>query len=64
MPKPKKIEDDTDFMDYAGPDKHTMYTSPKGATLSYNSHGIVTNIEGTVFQRTFDFTALSTSLLE
>ena len=64
MPKPKEIEDDTDFMKFAGPDKHTMYTSPKGATLSYNSHGIVTNIEGTVFQRTFDFTALSTSLLK
>jgi hypothetical protein len=64
MPKPKKIEDDTDFMKFVGPDKHTMYTSPKGATLSYNSHGIVTDIEGTVFQRIFDFTVLATSLLE
>ena len=61
---PKKIENDTDFIDFAGPDKQTLYTSPKGATLSYNSHGIVTHIKGTVFQRTFDFTALATLLLE
>ena len=64
IPMPKKIDDDTNFMDYAGPDKYTIYMSPQGATLSYTGHRNVTKIEGTVFQRTFDFTALSSSLLE
>ena len=71
IPMPKKTDDvdDTDFMDHAGPDKYTIYTSPKGATLSYMGHlnsGYmnVTKIEGTVFQRTFDLTALATALLE
>ncbi len=64
IPMPKKIDDDTNFMDYAGPDKYTIYMSPQGATLSYTGHRNVTKIEGTVFQRIFDFTALSTSLLE
>ena len=64
MPKITDDVDDTDLMDHAGPDKYTIYTSPKGATLSYTGHRNVTKIEGTVFQRTFDLTALATSLLK
>ena len=64
IPMPKKIDDDTDFMDFAGPDKYTIYMSPKVATLSYTGHRNVTKIEGTIFQRSFDFMALTTSLLE
>lgn len=44
--------------------KCTTYMSPNGATISYNGKGIITKIEGSVFQRIFDFTEIATSLIE
>ncbi len=46
-----------------GFDTYTLYMSPKGATITY-SDGVVTKIEGTVFQRGVDLTEIATSLLE
>ncbi len=51
-------------VDYMGFDTYTLYMSPKGATITYNVWGVVTKIEGTVFQRVVDLTEIATSLLE
>lgn len=51
-------------VDYMGFDTYTLYMSPKGATITYNFDGVVTKIEGTVFQRVVDLTEIATSLLE
>ncbi len=59
--KEEAIYDDT--IDYRSPDTYTLYMSPKGATITY-SDGVVTKIEGTVFQRVVDLTEIATSLLE
>lgn len=52
------------FYNSFAPDKGTIYMSPNGATISYNGFRIVTKIEGSVFQRSYDLTAIATSLLE
>ena len=52
------------IVDYASPDTYTLYMSPNGATISYNVWGVVTKIEGAVFQRVLDLTEIATSLLE
>ncbi len=53
-----------DIEDYMSLDTYTLYMSPNGATISYNGFGVVTKIEGDVFQRVFDLTEIATSLLE
>lgn len=50
--------------DRIGTDAYTIYTSPNGATISYNGFRIITKIDGIVFQRIIDLTEIATSLLE
>ena len=64
IPVPKSKEKEFDIVDYMSPDTYTLYMSPNGATISYNGLGIVTKIEGAVFQRVLDLTEIATSLLE
>ena len=52
------------FYNSVAPGKWTIYMSPNGATISYNGFRIVTKIEGSVFQSSYDLTAIATSLLE
>ena len=52
------------FYNSFAPDKGTIYMSPNGATISYNGFRIVTKIKGSVFKRSYDLTAIATSLLE
>ena len=63
IPVPQFEEIDFEEIDYMSLDKNTVYMSPNGATISYNGKGIITKIEGSVFQRIFDFTEIATSLL-
>ena len=65
VPKlPSRFKEDEVIVDYTSPDTYTLYMSPKGATITYNFGGVVTKIEGTVFQRVVDLTEIATSLLE
>lgn len=64
IPVPKSKEKEFDIVDYMSPDTYTVYMSPNGATISYNGLGVVTKIEGAVFQRVLDLTEIATSLLE
>ena len=59
-----KLHPFSDFASHTSPDAYTLYMSPKGATITYNVYGVVTKIEGTVFQRVVDLTEIATSLLE
>lgn len=62
-PKFNKKVEEFDIENYMGFDTYTLYMSPNGATISYNGWGVVTKIEGDVFQRVFDLTEIATSFL-